>query len=163
MRLEETSIAINCDKRAVMATIFGIISNMLFLILMFATIYCVFVNPLLLILLLPVLGIAVLLRFLSIRANVSYDYTIADGSFAINKIINNKKRKQIFDFSAQDIFRVTIVTNHISKRKDKKMVICSANDYPPDGKSFILLETKEKLVFIEASDKLIVCLNNKTF
>ena len=163
MRIEETSVAPDSKKRAVLATTLEIASVILSVLLLFAAIYCVFVNLLWLIVLVPVLGIAFLLKILSIKANVSYDYTITDGIFSIEKIINEKKRKQIFAFSSQDIMRVTDVTERECNRKDKKTVVCTANDYPQDGKRFLLLESKEKLIYIEAGEKIADCLKNRTF
>ena len=72
-------------------------------------------------------------------------------------------RKAIFELSAQDILRVTVIRDHTGERKDKKTVFCTANDLPTYNKSFVLLETQEKLILIEASDTLIQKLRNKSF
>lgn len=163
MFYEETSIAPDSNKRAVRAVILEIISTVLFAAFVFTLIYGVFAAPSFLVLSLVFIAVSFLFRLLSLRANVSFDYSVGDGRFVIGKIIGNKKRKDIFDLSAQDILRVTKIGGYLGNRKDKKTVFCTANTTEPDNKSFVLLETKEKLIVIEAGDKLSEILISKSF
>ena len=163
MVLEEYSIARDNKKKAVFAVIFSVISDLLFTIFVLSAIYFVFAATVFVFLSLPVLALSFLFRVLSLKSNVSFDYTLGNGQFIIGKIINNKKRKQIFELFAQDIMRVTVVTEHMRARKDKKTVVCTANDSLPEKKVFVSLETKDKIIIIEASEKLVSILKNKIF
>lgn len=163
MSLEEYSISPDSVKKAVRATILNVISDLLFTVFVISAIYFVFAATLLVFLSLPFLALSFLFRVLSLKANVSFDYTLGNGQFIIGKIINNKKRKQIFELFPQDIMRVTLVTEHTGIRKDKKTIVCTANDELPEGKSFVFLEIKDKIILIEASEKLLNTLKNKIF
>ena len=160
---EQSSISPNSAKNAVLATIFNVISFVLFTAFIFAMIYGIFAAPIVILLSVPILALSFLFRFLSARANVSFDYSVGNGEFVIGKVINNKKRKDVFTLSPQDILRVTVVTEHTGERRDKKVVYCTANDIPPEGKSIVLLEIKDKLIFIEADEALVFALKNKVF
>ena len=163
MKIEESSVSTKSNRNAVIAFIFEILSFLFFLIFLLAAIYGIFVAPALFLFDIPVIAISFLLRFLSTRANVSFDYIICDGTFQIGKVINNRKRKQIYELCAQDIIRVDVVMEQTKGRTDKKTVLCTANAYPPDGKVFACLEIRESIIIIEAGKKLLERLKNRSF
>ena len=161
--IEQSSISQNSARNAILATIFSVASFVLFMVFVFAMIYGIFAAPLVILLSVTILALSMLFRLLSAKANVSFDYLVGNGEFVIGKVINNKKRKDIFVLSPENILRVTVITEYTGERKDKKIVYCLANDLPPEGKRFVLLETTDKLIFMEADETLINILKNKNF
>lgn len=166
MVIEETSVSKKNNRRAVVAAIFEIISTVLFAVFALGFVYGLFARPVFLLFVLPVLAMSFLFRVLSLRANVSFDYTVRGGLFIIGKIISNKKRKQIFELTATDMINVTEVAEdipEIKEIKDKKTKMCIADEHPHENKSFVLIETAKELILIEAGERLLSALKNRYF
>ena len=163
MVIEETSVSKKNNRRAVVAAIFEIISTVLFAVFALGFVYGLFARPVFLLFVLPVLAMSFLFRVLSLRANVSFDYTVRGGLFIIGKIISNKKRKQIFELTATDMINVTEVAEDIPEIKDKKTRMCIADEHPHENKSFVLIETAKELILIEAGERLLSALKNRYF
>ena len=162
MSFEEYSVSKSSKRNAVMALILNIVSVLFFIVFTLSAIYGVFIAPIIAVISLTFLGLSFLTRYLSARANVSFDYTVYGGTLSIGKIINDKRRKQIFELTAQDIISVSEIGDGESGRKDKKLFFCSANRESV-GKTFVLIETKDALIIVEAGEKLFSALKSKSF
>ena len=162
MKIEESSVSPFSKKRAILATVFEVVSTILFGAFAFLFIYGILAAPTVLLLCLPAIALSFLFKVMSNRANVSFDYAVGDGTFVIGKIISNKKRKAVFELSAKDILSVTVVDGCTDIPKGKKTAICTANDIPPEDKVFLLIGTEKKSVLIEAGPRLSEALKNKS-
>ena len=163
---EESSIAQNAKTGKTKYTVLTIISRVFLVLGIMFLIILLNMLPLW-VLLLP-LVIAFFATWFIIdrfkqRFNVSYDYAFVSGELRIARVINVNKRKLLVKINSEEIIQFGDVDNPSFERFRKdpmtKMVVCTSNETPSEGKFFMyILTTHEgkKLYVLECRETLLM-------
>ena len=97
--------------------------------------------------LLPILsliGFFFLFRYIKRRNNVSFDYTFVEDELRVTKVFNNRSRKHLHTFKAEQIMQIGYVESTAFDRavaglNGKKAIPLTPNVTPAEGKEFIYL------------------------
>ncbi len=98
------------------------------------------------------------------RFNVSYDYVFVSGEIRISKVININKRKLVTRIQADQIIQIGDMDsesfNDLQKMAGIKLIACTPNDEPMEGKFFMYLYTvvegKKLLYIFECREELLM-------
>ncbi len=98
------------------------------------------------------------------RFNISYDYVFVSGELRISKVININKRKLVTRLQAEDILQMGDMDSQsfedLQKGTDIKLVVCTPNENPMEGKFFMYIYTategKKQLYIFECREELLM-------
>ncbi len=93
---------------------------------------------------LSLVGFFFLFRYIKRKFNVSFDYTFVEDELRVTKVFNNKSRKHLHTFKADQILQIGYVDSASFERtiagiQGKKAIPLTPNREPAEGKMFIYL------------------------
>lgn len=96
------------------------------------------------------------------RYNVSYDYLFVSGELRISRVVGGRRHKLIANIDCEDIQKIGDVDNasfpRLKADASTKMVICTPNASPDDGKFFMYIlasHAGKKLFVLECREVLL--------
>ena len=93
---------------------------------------------------LSLVGFFFLFRYIKRKFNVSFDYTFVEDELRVTKVFNNKSRKHLHTFKADQILQIGYVDSASFERtiagiQGKKAIPLTPNREPAEGKMLIYL------------------------
>ena len=93
---------------------------------------------------LSLVGFFFLFRYIKRKFNVSFDYTFVEDELRVTRVFNNKSRKHLHTFKADQILQIGYVDSASFERtiagiQGKKAIPLTPNREPAEGKMFIYL------------------------
>ena len=113
---------------------------------------------------LSLVGFFFLFRYIKRKFNVSFDYTFVEDELRVTKVFNNKSRKHLHTFKADQILKIGYVDSASFERpiaglQGKKAIPLTPNRDPAEGKEFIYLlyssQAGKKVYVLECRQELL--------
>ena len=107
------------------------------------------------------IGFSIVFNKLKNKCCLDYDYVFVSGSLRISKVINNVKRRNIYNFDTSNIEKIGKFASETyslyEKMPNVKTVILTSNNQPSEGKNFFYMavnnvETKKLLLVFECTN-----------